>query len=73
MRDDIWCSRCAEYFWGTISAMNNLASTLADQGKLDEAANMKKEVLEKRTRILGAEPRILQKMQSPLLRSQVNL
>ena len=39
----------------TISAMSNLASILGDQGKLDEAANMKKDVLEKRTRILGAE------------------
>ena len=39
----------------TISAMNNLANTLGHQGKLDEAADMKKEVLEKRTRILGVE------------------
>ena len=39
----------------TISAMNNLASTLGDQGQLDEAAAMKKEVVEKRRRILGEE------------------
>jgi tetratricopeptide (TPR) repeat protein len=39
----------------TITAMNNLASTLGDQGQLDEAAAMKKEVLEKRRRILGEE------------------
>ncbi|EUC26825.1 hypothetical protein COCCADRAFT_113294, partial [Bipolaris zeicola 26-R-13] len=31
----------------TISAMNNLANTLGEQGQLDEAAKMKKEVLEK--------------------------
>jgi len=35
--------------------MNNLANTLGDQGKLEEAAAMKKEVLEKRRRILGEE------------------
>jgi len=35
--------------------MSNLASTLGDQGKLDEAAAMKREVLEKRQRILGDE------------------
>jgi tetratricopeptide (TPR) repeat protein len=40
---------------GTIMAMNNLASTLSDQGTLDEAALMKREVLEKRQRILGDE------------------
>ncbi|CAG2008871.1 unnamed protein product [Fusarium graminearum] len=39
----------------TIMAMNNLAITLGDQGKLDEAASMEKEVLEKRQRILGDE------------------
>ncbi|RKK30690.1 hypothetical protein BFJ66_g16191 [Fusarium oxysporum f. sp. cepae] len=39
----------------TIIAMNNLASTLGDQGKLDEAASMMREVLEKRQRILGDE------------------
>ncbi|KFA82002.1 hypothetical protein S40288_08003 [Stachybotrys chartarum IBT 40288] len=39
----------------TISAMNNLASTLGDQGKLDEAARMKQEVLQKMERILGDE------------------
>jgi hypothetical protein len=31
----------------TISAKNNLATTRGDRGKLDEAASMKKEVLEK--------------------------
>ncbi|KAL8907437.1 MAG: hypothetical protein Q9207_001407 [Kuettlingeria erythrocarpa] len=35
--------------------MSNLASTLSDQGRLDEAASMKQEVLEKRRRILGDE------------------
>jgi hypothetical protein len=35
--------------------MNNLAKTLGDQGKPDEAASMKREVLEKRKRILGDE------------------
>jgi hypothetical protein len=30
----------------TISAMNSLASTLGDQGKLEEAATMMKEVLD---------------------------
>jgi tetratricopeptide (TPR) repeat protein len=35
--------------------MSNLASTLGDQGQLDEAAKMFKEVLEKMRRILGAE------------------
>ncbi|KAH8662668.1 hypothetical protein BGZ61DRAFT_368355 [Ilyonectria robusta] len=35
--------------------MNNLASTLGDQGKLDEAALMRREVLEKMQRILGDE------------------
>ncbi|KAL3599805.1 hypothetical protein FPOAC2_04033 [Fusarium poae] len=35
--------------------MNNLAATLSDQGKLDEAASMKTEVLEKMQRILGDE------------------
>jgi hypothetical protein len=35
--------------------MNNLASTLGDQGQLDEAAKIFKEVLEKRKRILGEE------------------
>jgi tetratricopeptide (TPR) repeat protein len=39
----------------TITAMNNLATTLSDQGKVDEAASMKKEVLEKSQRILGDE------------------
>ncbi|PVH92847.1 hypothetical protein DM02DRAFT_542782, partial [Periconia macrospinosa] len=37
----------------TITAMNNLALTLGDQGQLDEAAKMFEEVLEKRRRILG--------------------
>jgi hypothetical protein len=35
--------------------MNNLANTLRAQGKLEEAAAMKKEVLEKMQRILGDE------------------
>jgi hypothetical protein len=35
--------------------LNNLASTLGDQGQLEEAAKWKKEVLEKRRRILGEE------------------
>jgi tetratricopeptide (TPR) repeat protein len=39
----------------TISAMNNLANTLGDQGQLNEAATMLKEVLEKMRRILGEE------------------
>ena len=33
--------------------MNNLALTLGDQGKLDEAVTIKREVLEKIQRILG--------------------
>jgi Tetratricopeptide repeat len=39
----------------TLSAMNNLASTLGYQGKLDEAAAMQRDVLEKLQRILGDE------------------
>jgi hypothetical protein len=39
----------------TITAMSNFAVTLRDQGKLDEAASMMREVLEKRQRILGDE------------------
>jgi tetratricopeptide (TPR) repeat protein len=35
--------------------MSNLANTLGDQGHLEEAAKMYKEVLEKRRRILGDE------------------
>lgn len=35
--------------------MNNLANTLDKQGQLDEAAKMKKEVVEKMRRILGEE------------------
>lgn len=39
----------------TISAMSNLASTLGDQGHLEEAVTMKQEVLKKRKCILGEE------------------
>jgi tetratricopeptide (TPR) repeat protein len=39
----------------TISAMSNLASTLGDQGQLDESARMMKKVLEKMRHILGEE------------------
>ena len=39
----------------TITAIGNLAITLGDQGKLEEAAAMMREVLEKRQRILGNE------------------
>lgn len=55
----------------TISAMNNLASTLGGQGKLEEAASMFMEVLEKRQRILGPEhPRtIVAKRNLSLLRA----
>jgi len=35
--------------------MNNLVATLGDQGQLEEAAAIKKEVVEKRKRILGDE------------------
>ena len=43
--------------------MSNLANTLGDQGNLDEAAAMQKEVLEKMTRILGEEhPHIISVM-----------
>jgi len=35
--------------------MGNLASTLGQQGQLEEAASMMSEVLEKRRRILGEE------------------
>ncbi len=38
---------------GTLTVMNNLASTLGDQGKLPEAAAMIAEVLHKRQQILG--------------------
>lgn len=37
----------------TLGALNNLASTLGDQGKLPEAAAIQTEVLEKRRHILG--------------------
>jgi len=37
----------------TIDTMNNLASALENQGKLEEAAQMKEEVLSKIQRILG--------------------
>ena len=37
----------------TISAMNNLATTLNDLGKYEESLELKKQVLEKRTEILG--------------------
>ncbi|KAI9715103.1 MAG: Kinesin light chain 3 [Chrysothrix sp. TS-e1954] len=39
----------------TISAMNNLTVALSRQGHLDEAASMKREVVEKMRRILGDE------------------
>jgi hypothetical protein len=39
----------------TVTAMSNLANTLGDQGKLEEAAAMLQEVLEKIRRILGEE------------------
>jgi hypothetical protein len=39
----------------TISAISNLASTLRDQGQLDEAATIIKEVLEKMRQILSKE------------------
>ncbi|KAB8338698.1 hypothetical protein FH972_021643 [Carpinus fangiana] len=39
----------------TISAMSNLAVTLSDQGKTEEAASMQQQVLEMRQRILGPE------------------
>ena len=39
----------------TITAIANLAITLGDQGKLEEAAAMEREVLEKRRKILGDE------------------
>jgi len=37
----------------TITAMINLASTLESQEKMDEAASLEKEVVEKIGRILG--------------------
>jgi hypothetical protein len=48
-------STAEQYLEHFFTAMNNLANTLEDQGKLEEAAAMKKEVLEKRQRILGDE------------------
>jgi tetratricopeptide (TPR) repeat protein len=39
----------------TITAMNNLASMLGDQGQLEKAAAMQEEVVEKTKRILGDE------------------
>jgi hypothetical protein len=44
-------STAEQYLEHFFTAMNNLANTLGDQGKLEEAAAMK-EVLEKRQRIL---------------------
>jgi hypothetical protein len=44
----------------TISAMNNLASTLGDQGQLDEAAKMKKEVLERWAKERGIYLRVVE-------------
>ena len=38
-----------------VSSMHNLANTLGEQGQLDQAAKMKKKVLEKRRCILGKE------------------
>ncbi len=38
-----------------LAAMSNLAIYAGNQGKLDEAATMKREVLEKMRRILGEE------------------
>lgn len=38
---------------GTLSVMNNLASTLRDQNRLEEAATVQTEVLQKRRRALG--------------------
>lgn len=53
-------SKIREGHPSTISAMNNLANTLRDQGQLEGAAAMKKEVLEKRRCILGKEhPKII--------------
>lgn len=37
----------------TFSAVNNLAITLGDQGKVDRAVAMVRKLLEKRQRILG--------------------
>ncbi|KAB5511383.1 hypothetical protein GE09DRAFT_982163, partial [Coniochaeta sp. 2T2.1] len=37
----------------TLRARSNLAVTLSDQGKLDEAAAIQTEVLDKRRQILG--------------------
>jgi hypothetical protein len=48
------CSRRGEHL-DTITAINNLASTLRDQGQLNEAAKIRKDVLKKRRRILGEE------------------
>ena len=39
----------------TIGTMSDIANTLRDQGKVEEAAAMQREVLEKRQRILGHE------------------
>jgi hypothetical protein len=40
---------------GRLSAANNLADSLARQGKYDEAEKMEREVLAARKRVLGAE------------------
>jgi tetratricopeptide (TPR) repeat protein len=49
------CGLLGEEHPDTISAMGKLASTLRQQGQLDEAARMQKEVLGKMKRIFGKE------------------
>ena len=61
MRDGLanaWLSQVcdrAEDDGGRLSAANNLADSLARQGKYDEAVAMEREVLAVRKRVLGAE------------------
>jgi len=58
IRNFVYSEMCVlrgDDYLGTISTMSGLASTLYNQGKLEEAAAMSKEVLEKMKRILSEE------------------
>jgi len=58
IRNFVYSEMCVlrgDDYLGTISTMSSLASTLHNQGKLEEAAAMSKEVLEKMKRILSEE------------------
>ena len=58
IRNFVYSEMCVlrgDNYLGTISTLSGLASTLHNQGKLEEAAAMSKEVLEKMKRIFGEE------------------